>query len=84
MKTDYELVKEKNYYELWERYSPLFLTFYNKVPLYVRNQLWQDFDEFKQDCYPVLVAAVDSEKLGYTATKNIRDSLWNKITEYYN
>ena len=176
---DYELIKNKKYYELWERYSPLFLTFYNKVPSYVRNQLWQGFEEFKQDCYPVLVAAVDSEKLervknpktfklyiqlyhylmnfttrttqkvmrmpriehyedlitentdigdhldfmedkrgygyealynsltkeerfvfdsrlggitwkeiqeklGYTVTKNIRDSLWNKITEYYN
>ncbi len=60
---DYELIKEKNYYELFERYSPLFMAFYKKVPSYVSNQLWQDFDEFKQDCYPVLVAAVDSEKL---------------------
>lgn len=61
--TDYELIKNKNYYELWKRYSPLFLTFYNKVPKFVRTQLWQDFDEFRQDCYPILVSAVDSEKL---------------------
>ena len=60
---DYELIRDKKYFELWERYSPLFLTFYNKVPKSVRNQLWQDFDEFRQDCYPVLVSAVDSEKL---------------------
>lgn len=61
--TDYELIKNKNYYELWERYSALFLTFYNKVPKSVRTQLWENFDEFRQDCFPILVAAVDSEKL---------------------
>ena len=60
---DYELIKEKNYYELFERYSALFMTFYKRVPTSVRDQLWENFDEFKQDCYPVLVSAVDSEKL---------------------
>ena len=60
---DYELIRDKKYFELWERYSPLFMSFYKKVSTSVRNQLWEDFEEFKQDCYPILVAAVDSEKL---------------------
>lgn len=60
---DYELIRDKKYFELWEKYSPLFMSFYKKVSTSVRNQLWEDFEEFKQDCYPVLVAAVDSEKL---------------------
>ena len=60
---DFELIKNKKYYELWERYSPLFMTFYKRVPTSVRDQLWENFDEFRQDCFPVLVAAVDSERL---------------------
>ena len=60
---DYELIKNKNYLELFEKYDHLFMAFYKKVPSYVKNKVWDNLEEFKQDCYPVLVAAVDSEKL---------------------
>lgn len=60
---DYELIKNKEYYKLFEKYDHLFMAFYKKVPSYVKYKVWDNLEEFKQDCYPVLVAAVDSEKL---------------------
>ena len=61
--TDFELVKEKDYFELWNRYVGLVLIYFNKIPANIRNDLFEDFEEFKDSCYPEVIKAVDSIKL---------------------
>lgn len=61
-KTDYELVKEKNYYSIWCRYEPLVRIYYKKL---ITNKIFafDGFTDFYQSCYEVIVNAVDSVKL---------------------
>lgn len=61
--TDFELVKEKDYFELWNRYTGLMLTYFYKIPANIRNDLFENFQEFKDSCYPEVVKAVDALKL---------------------
>lgn len=61
--TDFKMVKEKDYFGLWERYSALENIYYHKIPENIRNDLFEDFYEFKDSCYPEVVKAVDSIKL---------------------
>lgn len=79
MKTDYELVKEKNYYELWVKYEGLMMIFFKKLPENIRDDMFEDFDEFKQSCFPHLVKAVDSIKL-----ERVKDrETWTLYIQYY-
>lgn len=61
--TDFELVKEKDYFELWNRYSALENIYYHKIPANIRNDLFENFQEFKDSCYLEVVKAVDALKL---------------------
>lgn len=61
--TDFEMVKDKDYLGLWERYSALENIYYHKIPENIRNDLFEDFYEFKDSCYPEVIKAVDSIKL---------------------
>lgn len=63
MVTDYELVEKKDYYELWNRYSALINIYFHKIPENIRNDLFEDFYEFKISCYPEVVKAVNALKL---------------------
>ena len=60
--TDYELIKEKDYYSLFKKFSPLMMKFYMRM-LTVSNCGYEDFDEFADDFYPEMVKAVDAVKL---------------------
>lgn len=59
---DFELVKEKKYYEIWKKYRQLMMKFYIKLS---ENKIYafEDFEDFASSCYEVVVQAVDSIKL---------------------
>lgn len=59
---DFDLVKEKNYYEIWNKYKALFMKFYTKLS---DNKVYafENFSDFYNSCYEVVIEAVDSIKL---------------------
>lgn len=60
--TDYELIKSKNYYEIWSKYRQLMMKFYMRLSEH-KIYAFEDFDDFASSCYEVVVQAVDSIKL---------------------
>lgn len=93
----YDLINH-NYYSLWERYKPLMMVYFKKIPHKIRFDLYNDegFEEFTHDCYIVLVNAVnglDPEKIKNKTTWSfhIQFSQWlhnfttrNIIRDYCN
>lgn len=64
-KTDYELVKEKDYLELWKRYKALCLKFWKILITQLPNE-YECFDDFYTDCYEIVMNAanaLDLEKM---------------------
>ena len=58
---DLQDIKNKNYLSLWNRYKPLQMVYYKKMPLVIKHDIYEfGFDEFRQDCYIVLVSAASS------------------------
>lgn len=58
---DLQDIINKNYLSLWNRYKPLQMVYYKKIPLEIRHDVYEfGFDEFRQDCYIVLVNAANS------------------------
>lgn len=61
---DLQDIIDKNYLNLWNRYKPLQMVYYKKISVYIRHDLYDDgFDEFRQDCYIVLVNAANGVKV---------------------
>ena len=57
---DLQDIIDKNYLNLWNRYKPLQMVYYKKVPENIRRDLYEfGFEEFSQDCYIVLVNAAN-------------------------
>lgn len=84
MMTDYQLVEQKNYYEIWKKYRQLMMKFYMKLS---DNKIYafDDFDDFASSCYEVVVQAVDSIKLDRIKNKEtwtIYIQLYHYIQNY--
>lgn len=61
---DLQDIIDKNFLNLWNRYKPLQMVYYKKIPMNIRHELYEDgFDEFSQDCYIVLVNAANGVKV---------------------
>ena len=58
--TDFELVKKKDYYALWQKYEGLMMIYFKKLPVDVRDYVFEDFTDFKSSCYQVLINAVEA------------------------
>lgn len=61
---DLQDIIDKNYLNLWNRYKPLQMVYYKKIPENIRRDLYEfGFEEFSQDCYIVLVNAANGVKV---------------------
>lgn len=61
--TDYELYTGKKWLELFERYKPLQMKYFMKISKYIRDMVYEGgFDEFRQDCYIVMMNAINGLK----------------------
>ena len=61
---DLQDIIDKNYLNLWNRYKPLQMVYYKKISEYIRHDLYEfGFEEFRQDCYVVLVNAANGVKV---------------------
>lgn len=61
---DLQDIIDKNYLNLWNRYKPLQMVYYKKIPENIRHDLYEfGFEEFCQDCYIVLVNAANGVKV---------------------
>lgn len=61
---DLQDIIDKNYLNLWNRYKPLQMVYYKKIPESIRKDLYEfGFDEFCQDAYIVLVNAANGVKV---------------------
>ena len=61
---DLQDIIDKNYLNLWNRYRPLQMVYYKKIPENIRRDLYEfGFEEFCQDCYIVLVNAANGVKV---------------------
>lgn len=60
--TDYEIVKEKNYLEIFKKFRPLMMRYYQRM-IKVSKCGYEEFDEFADDFYIEMVKAVDAVKL---------------------
>lgn len=61
---DLQDIINKNYLNLWNRYKPLQMKYWKKISEYIRYDLYDDgFQEFRQDCYIVLVNAANGVKV---------------------
>lgn len=61
---DLQDIMNKNYLNLWTRYKPLQMKYWKKISEYIRHDLYDNgFDEFRQDCYLVLVNAANGVKV---------------------
>ena len=60
--TDYELVKNKDYTEIFKKFRALMMKYYQRM-IVVSKCGYEDFDEFADDFYPEMVKAVDAVKL---------------------
>lgn len=80
---DFELVKEKNYAELWKKYIPLMNKFYEKaITSALKIGLFIPYEnslDFQADCYPILINAVDSIKL----EKIKKPETWTLYIQFY-
>jgi hypothetical protein len=60
---DLQDIINKNYLDLWNRYKPLQMVYYKKMPPVIKHDIYEyGFTEFRQDCYIILVNAVSSVK----------------------
>ena len=61
---DLQDIIDKNYLNLWNRYKPLQMKYWKKISEYIRHDLYDNgFEEFRDDCYIVLVNAVNGVKV---------------------
>jgi hypothetical protein len=61
---DLQDIIDKNYFSLWNRYKPLQMKYWKKISEYIRHDLYDNgFEEFRQDCYIVLVNAANGVKV---------------------
>lgn len=61
---DLKDIMNHNYLNLWNRYKPLQMKYWKKISEYIRHDLYDDgFEEFRQDCYIVLVNAANGVKI---------------------
>lgn len=79
--TDFELAKKKDYYSLWKKYEALMMIYYKKLPENVRDYLFEDFDDFKDSCYQVVINAVDALTLSKIKNKDTW-TLWQQLSYY--
>ena len=59
---DYELVKNKDYYSIFNKFRPLMMKYFQQM-IVISNCGYEDFDEFIDDFYPEMIKAVDAVKL---------------------
>lgn len=81
MYDDYELVKKKNYYLLWKKYEGLMMVYFKKLPEEVKNYMFEDFEDFKDSCYPIIVNAIDSIHLDKIKNKDTW-TFWQQFSFY--
>lgn len=79
--TDFELAKKKDYYSLWCRYEALMMIYWKKLPENVRNYLFEDFTDFKDSCYQVVINAVDALTLSKIKNKDTW-TFWQQLSYY--
>lgn len=61
---DLQDIIDKNFLNLWNRYKPLQMKYWKKISEYIRHDLYDNgFEEFRQDCYIVLVNAANGVKI---------------------
>lgn len=61
---DLQDIIDKNFLNLWNRYKPLQMAYYKKIPMNIRHELYEDgFNEFRDDCYIILVKAANGVKV---------------------
>lgn len=61
---DLQDIINKSYLNLWNRYKPLQMKYWKKISEYIRHDLYDNgFDEFRHDCYIVLVNAANGVKI---------------------
>lgn len=61
---DLQDIIDKNFLNLWNRYKPLQMVYYKKIPENIRRDLYEfGFEEFCQDAYIVLVNAANGVKV---------------------
>ena len=61
---DLQDIIDKNFLNLWNRYKPLQMVYYKKIPENIRRDLYEfGFEEFSQDCMVVLINAANGVKV---------------------
>lgn len=75
---DYILIEKKDYYGLWVKYRELIAKFYNKLAMH-KIYAFDDFQDFYQSCYEVLVEAADKIKL----EKVKKEDTWTFYIQLY-
>lgn len=85
MMTDLELCKEKNYFEMWTRYTNLFYKVWDSLSPALKFNVWPEEADFFSFCYEKTVMAVDSikpEKVKKPETWTIYIQLYRYIKTY--
>ena len=85
MMTDLELCKEKNYFEMWTRYTNLFYKVWDSLSPSLKFSVWPEEADFFSFCYEKTVMAVDSikpEKVKKPETWTIYIQLYRYIKTY--
>ena len=75
---DYILIEKKDYYGLWVKYRELIAKFYNKLTIH-KIYAFDDFQDFYQSCYEVLVEAANKIKL----EKIKKEDTWTFYIQLY-
>lgn len=78
---DYELVCKKDYFGLWKKYEGLMMIYFKKLPEDVRDYLFEDFKDFKDSCYQILINAVDALTLSKIHNKDTW-TFWQQFSFY--
>ena len=61
---DLQNIIEKDFLSLWNRYKPLQMVYFKKIPEVIRHDIYEfGFEEFRQDCMIVLINAANGVKV---------------------
>lgn len=85
MKTDLELCKSKDYYEIFERYKMMLYKIWDTLSPSLKFSVWPEEDDFFSFCYEKTVMAVNSikpEKVKNPDTWTIYIQLFRYIKTY--
>lgn len=75
---DYIMIEKKDYYGLWKKYQDLIAKFYSKLAMH-KIYAFEDFDDFSDACYEVLVEAANAIKL----EKIKKKETWTFYIQFY-